>query len=147
MKLVSGLLRRRIRADGASPLITYYEVGAGERVELSALTFANWVAKASNLLAWELSVAPGDPVAMPLAQSDARALDHRGLGRSRSGRSGAYVDLSASDGQHQAAVLVCGPDWRTVRRRLAPMSWPARCTRSRPVSAPPRWVRPGWRRR
>jgi uncharacterized protein (TIGR03089 family) len=107
IELVSGLLRRRIRADGASPLITYYGVGAGERVELSALTLGNWVAKASNLLAWELSVAPGDPVAMPLAQSDP---GHwiTAVWQLAIWQVGAYVELSASD---EAAVLVCGPDW------------------------------------
>ena len=106
-ELVSGLLRRRIRSDGASPLITYYGVGAGERVELSALTLGNWVAKASNLLAWELSVAPGDPVAMPLAQSDP---GHwmTAVWQLAIWQVGAYVELSASD---EAGVLVCGPDW------------------------------------
>ena len=35
------LLARRVRTDGSAPLITYYDLGSGERTELSAITFAN----------------------------------------------------------------------------------------------------------
>jgi uncharacterized protein (TIGR03089 family) len=47
-------------------LITYYDLGSGERTELSAVTFANWVAKTANLLD-ELGVAPRDAVRLDLA--------------------------------------------------------------------------------
>lgn len=61
-ELLGALLRR----DPAQPLMTYYDDGAGERTELSATTFANWVAKSANLLRDELSVAAGDRVAILL---------------------------------------------------------------------------------
>ena len=35
---------------GPQPLITYYDVATGERVELSSATMANWVAKVANFL-------------------------------------------------------------------------------------------------
>lgn len=64
--LISEHLQERVRRDGATPLITHYDVPAGSRTELSATTFANWVAKASNLCVEELELEPGDEVAMPL---------------------------------------------------------------------------------
>jgi uncharacterized protein (TIGR03089 family) len=60
------LLRSSLAADGARPLVTYYDDTTGERVELSAATFANWVAKTANLLQDELSVERGDRVALLL---------------------------------------------------------------------------------
>lgn len=63
---VSGLLDRRVAADGASPLITYYDDDTGERTELSAVSLANWVAKAANLLQDGLDVEPGHRVAVML---------------------------------------------------------------------------------
>jgi uncharacterized protein (TIGR03089 family) len=41
-------------ADASVPLLTYYDQSTGERVELSATTTANWVAKTSNFLVDEL---------------------------------------------------------------------------------------------
>lgn len=55
----AALLTARLRDDASSPLITYYDDATGERVELSAATFANWVAKTANLLRDDLGV--GDP--------------------------------------------------------------------------------------
>ena len=109
--LVADLLRTRLRVAAADPLVTYYDVGKGQRIELSAATFANWVAKTANLLAWEVSVAPGDPVALPLA---AAAPGHwmTAVWEVALWQVGAYVDLS-TDGQQQADVVVCGPDWPT----------------------------------
>lgn len=40
--------------DPSLPLLTYYDQATGERVELSATTTANWVAKTSNFLVDEL---------------------------------------------------------------------------------------------
>jgi uncharacterized protein (TIGR03089 family) len=42
-------LEARVQRDGARPLITWYHPESGARVELSAVTFANWVDKACNL--------------------------------------------------------------------------------------------------
>ncbi|MBU7598633.1 TIGR03089 family protein [Streptomyces sp. P38-E01] len=60
------LLRSTLAADPSRPLVTYYDDATGERVELSVATFANWVAKTANLLQDELSVEPGDRLALLL---------------------------------------------------------------------------------
>jgi uncharacterized protein (TIGR03089 family) len=60
------LLRSALAADPVRPLVTFYDDATGERVELSVATFANWVAKTANLLQSELSVEPGDRVALLL---------------------------------------------------------------------------------
>src|SRR4051794_6012094 len=52
--------------DPARPLVTYYDDATGERVELSATTLANWVAKTANLLHDEFDVGPGSTVAVAL---------------------------------------------------------------------------------
>lgn len=57
MTSLTDLLPRH--ADPAAPLVTYYDDRTGERVELSAVTLANWVAKTSGFLADELEVEPG----------------------------------------------------------------------------------------
>ena len=43
-----------LRADPVGPRITYYDDATGERIELSAVTLANWAAKTGNLLREEL---------------------------------------------------------------------------------------------
>lgn len=48
MDLLAGWMARPGQAG--RPLITYYDVGSGERTELSGTTTANWVAKTANLL-------------------------------------------------------------------------------------------------
>ncbi len=55
----AGLLEPALRRDPAGPLLTWYDEPAGERVELSAATLDNWVAKAANLLSDELMGASG----------------------------------------------------------------------------------------
>ncbi|MEV7795654.1 TIGR03089 family protein [Streptomyces sp. NPDC087512] len=60
------LLTSALAADPGRPLVTFYDDATGERVELSVATFANWVAKTANLLQDELSVEPGDRVALLL---------------------------------------------------------------------------------
>ncbi len=60
------LLAARVRVNPAQPLLTFYDDATGERVELSAATTANWVAKTANLLQDGLGVSPGDPVAVLL---------------------------------------------------------------------------------
>lgn len=46
-------------ADPGQPFVTYYDAASGERVELSATTTANWVAKTSNFLVDGLDVELG----------------------------------------------------------------------------------------
>ncbi|TQN41512.1 uncharacterized protein (TIGR03089 family) [Blastococcus colisei] len=64
--LPSGLLAATVRREAAAPLITHYDDATGERVELSATTLANWVAKTANLLQDEFDVGPGSTVAVAL---------------------------------------------------------------------------------
>jgi uncharacterized protein (TIGR03089 family) len=52
--------------DPARPLVTHYDDSTGERVELSATTLDNWVAKTANLLQDEFDVGPGSTVAVAL---------------------------------------------------------------------------------
>jgi uncharacterized protein (TIGR03089 family) len=60
------LLARALGRDPARPLVTHYDDATGERVELSAATLANWVAKTANLLQDEFDVEPGSTVAVTL---------------------------------------------------------------------------------
>ena len=64
--LPSDLLALAVRRAAAAPLITSYDDGTGERVELSGATMANWVAKTANLLQDEFDVGPGSTVAVAL---------------------------------------------------------------------------------
>jgi uncharacterized protein (TIGR03089 family) len=67
-ELIAPRLRRWVRDQGASPLLTYYHPPRGERVELSGISVANWVDKTSNLLVDELDLEPGDAVDLTLAK-------------------------------------------------------------------------------
>lgn len=53
-------------ADSSRPLVTFYDDATGERVELSAKTFDNWVAKTANLIQDELNAGPDDRAALLL---------------------------------------------------------------------------------
>ena len=59
-------LRDRTRRDPASPLLTYRDLATGERMELSAASLGNAVAKTAGLLRDELDVEPGDVVGVHL---------------------------------------------------------------------------------
>ncbi|MGB3483071.1 MAG: TIGR03089 family protein [Mycobacterium sp.] len=64
---VSGaLLDPMLRNDPVGPRITYYDDSTGERIELSAVTLANWAAKTANLLRDELGAGPQSRVAVLL---------------------------------------------------------------------------------
>ncbi|GAA1608273.1 MULTISPECIES: TIGR03089 family protein [Kribbella] len=60
------LFAAAVRRDGARPFLTYYDDASGERIELSAVTTANWVAKTANLLTDEYDLESGDTVAIGL---------------------------------------------------------------------------------
>ncbi|GAB2874708.1 TIGR03089 family protein [Streptomyces mayteni] len=60
------LLRSALAADPGRPLLTYYDDATGERVELSAATLANWVAKTGGLLQDQLAVGRGERLALLL---------------------------------------------------------------------------------
>lgn len=64
--LSGAILDPMLRADPVGPRITYYDDATGERIELSAVTLANWAAKTGNLLRDELGAGPGSRVAILL---------------------------------------------------------------------------------
>ncbi|MBU8809972.1 TIGR03089 family protein [Mycolicibacterium goodii] len=67
MSTVSGaVLDPLLASDPAGPRITYYDDATGERIELSAVTLANWAAKTANLLRDELGAGPQTRVAVLL---------------------------------------------------------------------------------
>ena len=49
-----------LAGDLSRPRLTWYDESAGERIDLSGKTLANWVAKAANWLETEMALAPGD---------------------------------------------------------------------------------------
>ncbi len=64
--LSAAVLDPMLRADPVGPRITYYDDATGERIELSAVTLANWAAKTGNLLRDELGGGPASRVAVLL---------------------------------------------------------------------------------
>ena len=59
MRPFTDLLDAAERAGGHRPLITYQDLGTGERTELGEAAAANWVRKTGNLLAEEFGAGPG----------------------------------------------------------------------------------------
>lgn len=64
--LSAAVLDPMLRTDPVGPRITYYDDATGERIELSAVTLANWAAKTGNLLRDELGAGPASRVAVLL---------------------------------------------------------------------------------
>lgn len=62
-------LQARVRVQGAGPLLTHYDEAAASRIELSAVTFANWVSKTANLID-DLGIEPGSSIELGLAETD-----------------------------------------------------------------------------
>jgi uncharacterized protein (TIGR03089 family) len=62
----ASLLAAACARDAARPLLTFYDDATDERVELSATTLANWVAKTANLLQDEFDLGPGRTAALAL---------------------------------------------------------------------------------
>lgn len=96
------VLAEQVRVAGARPVVTFYDDATGERVELSALTYANWVAKTAGLLQDELEVGRGARLLVDLPTS---WLGPVWLGAAWS------VGMSVSDDPEDgdADVVVCGP--------------------------------------
>lgn len=61
-------LERRVAGDASRPLLTWYDLTTGDRVEFSARTFANWADKTVNLMA-SMGADDQPVVAMPLLLS------------------------------------------------------------------------------
>lgn len=66
MSITESLLRPLLSGSAARPLITHYDDAAGSRIELSAVTLANWAAKTANWLTEEFDIEPGEPVCVRL---------------------------------------------------------------------------------
>jgi uncharacterized protein (TIGR03089 family) len=66
INLSAAILDPMLRADPVGPRITYYDDATGGRIELSAVTLANWAAKTGNLLRDELGGGAGSRVAVLL---------------------------------------------------------------------------------
>ncbi|NKS23967.1 TIGR03089 family protein [Rhodococcus hoagii] len=64
--LTTALLDPILAADPAGPRVTYYDDATGERIELSAVTLANWAAKTANFLSDEFALVPGARVSVLL---------------------------------------------------------------------------------
>lgn len=67
MTFFDTLLAERLRQAPAAPLLTHYDAEQDSRIELSAVTTANWAAKIAGLLRDGLGAAPGDAVACDLS--------------------------------------------------------------------------------
>jgi uncharacterized protein (TIGR03089 family) len=64
-RTVPDLLRALLAADAGRPRLTWYGAD-GDRVELSARTLENWVAKTANLLVHEFDAGPGSRICLRL---------------------------------------------------------------------------------
>ncbi|MFC9787698.1 TIGR03089 family protein [Rhodococcus sp. NPDC127528] len=64
--LTGDLLDPVLVRDPAVPRITYYDDATGARIELSAVTLANWAAKTANLVRDEFGLVPGARVSVLL---------------------------------------------------------------------------------
>lgn len=105
--LIADLLRRRASTHGGEPLLTYYDLDAGERTELSAVTFANWVDKTANLIIDEIGADPGEVISLPLA---AEAPGHwiTFVWELACWQTGLVADLTDPEGE---VAVVTGRDW------------------------------------
>jgi len=59
---VLSALADALAREPGRPLVTFYDGATGERIELSVVTFDNWVSKIANLFSDELMLDPGDTV-------------------------------------------------------------------------------------
>jgi uncharacterized protein (TIGR03089 family) len=106
------VLAARLRRDPGQPLVTYYDLGTDERVELSVTTYANWVAKTASLLADEHDLERGQSLRVDLPT--------HWLGTVFLGAAWT-LGLSVTDADEPDAV-VCGPAglprWATYADRV-----------------------------
>lgn len=71
---IPDLLAEALRRDPARPLLTFYDIASGERVELSTATTANWVAKTANMVQDSLAGEAGTIVSIDLPTHWERAV-------------------------------------------------------------------------
>jgi uncharacterized protein (TIGR03089 family) len=111
--LLSERLQQRLRSNGSAPLLTYYDLDSGERTELSATSFSNWVDKTSNLLVDDVALDQGDAIGMPLALE---APGHwlTAVWQVACWQVGLVVDLT---NQSMPAAVVTGRQWQDYADR------------------------------
>lgn len=98
------LLASVLRSAPAQPLVTFYDDASGERVELSATTYTNWVAKTAGLVQDELDVEHG---ALAVVDLPTHWLGAVWLGALLSGGQVVTADVALAD---EADLVVCGPE-------------------------------------
>lgn len=100
MTTFAAVLSDQLRREPGRPLVTFYDHATDERTELSVTTYANWVAKASGLLAEEGDLERGQRIRIDLP---VHWLTPIFLGAAWN------LGLSVSEGDDVDAV-VCGPE-------------------------------------
>lgn len=98
------LLAASVRAAPARPFVTFYDDATGERVELSATTYANWVAKTAGLVQDELDV---EHAGLALVDLPTHWLGTVWLGALWAGGQVVTTDSSLAG---EADLVVCGPE-------------------------------------
>nr|WP_275588507.1 TIGR03089 family protein [Microlunatus panaciterrae] len=114
-------MRARARTAGPDPLITYYDLGSGERTELSGVSFLNWVDKTSNWLLDEYTLDPGDVVRMALADAHpghwVTLIWHAAIWQvGATVLIGDPVSIGAQGPAAGPSMTVLGPDWASADR-------------------------------
>lgn len=129
MSTFSAVLERLLRDDGARPLVTFYDEGTGERVELSVTTYANWVAKTASLFVEELDLERGDRLLVDLPT---HWLGPVFLGAAwTAGVSVVLPGSPADPGEGHVDGIVCGPD--RLERLTTPTTVPVVATALLPL--------------
>ena len=105
MTTYADLLTSQLRRDPGRPFVTYYDAASGERTELSLTTYANWVAKAANLLTEELDLEQDDVLLVDLP---CHWLGPVFLGAAWT--VGLEVALPGDAADDAPDAVVCGPD-------------------------------------
>jgi len=102
----SQLLADEVRRSGSRPLVTFYDDETGERVELSVVTYANWVAKTAGVLQDELGLERGDRVLLDLPT--------HWLAPVWLGACWSTGLVATADPDADSDLVVCGPDGITA---------------------------------
>ena len=115
----------RIRTDAASPMLTYRDVATGERMELSAASLGNAIAKTAGLLRDELDAGPGTVIGVHLPLHWQRAV---WLGACAATATVFAPGLDPHDCDicvvHRAQLDLCGQAQEDVLVSLAPFGLP-----------------------
>ncbi|MFC6154458.1 TIGR03089 family protein [Nocardioides yefusunii] len=101
----SAALSSVMRLSPGEPLVTFYDHSTFERVELSVITYANWVSKAAGLLADEHDLERGARIRLDLPT---HWLGTVFLGAAWTVGLDVVLDDSVADSELDA--VVCGPD-------------------------------------